>query len=173
MNKALVVFHSRSGYTRRVAQALARQLEADLEEIRIVEPMHGALGYLFCAAESLLQLTPALRPSPRLPSNYRLVIIGTPVWFWNLSSPVRSWLTRNRLQAGRFAFFCTMGSAGAARTFASMQALTGGAAPLATLALSDRQVDAGADAQLDAFVQAVRAAPGRRTASRAATHQPA
>jgi hypothetical protein len=41
MKKTLIVFHSRSGYTRRVAQALAQRLDADLDEIRIVQPMAG------------------------------------------------------------------------------------------------------------------------------------
>ncbi|MFO0207048.1 MAG: hypothetical protein ACK54L_13040 [Betaproteobacteria bacterium] len=65
MKKTLIVFHSRSGYTRRVAQALAQRLDADLDEIRIVQPMAGTLGYAFCALESLLDLNPALRPSTR------------------------------------------------------------------------------------------------------------
>jgi len=133
MKKTLIVFHSRSGYTRRVAQALAQRLDADLDEIRIVQPMAGTLGYAFCALESLLHLTPALRPSTRDAADYPLVVVGTPVWFWNLSSPVRSWLAGNRLAKGRFAFFCTMGGSGAGRAFAAMQELAGGA-PRATLA---------------------------------------
>ena len=44
MSKALIVYHSRTGYTRRVAQALARRLDADLEDIHIVQPLDGPLG---------------------------------------------------------------------------------------------------------------------------------
>ena len=172
MKKTLIVFHSRSGYTRRVAQALAQRLDADLDEIRIVQPMAGTLGYAFCALESLLHLTPALRPSTRDAADYPLVVVGTPVWFWNLSSPVRSWLAGNRLAKGRFAFFCTMGGSGAGRAFAAMQELAGGA-PRATLALTDGQIDAGADAAIDAFVRALRAAPSAATAPAAGAHQPA
>ncbi|MFN9676572.1 MAG: hypothetical protein ACK58C_03005, partial [Betaproteobacteria bacterium] len=68
--------------------------------------------------------------------------------------------------------FCTMGGSGAGRAFAAMQELAGGA-PRATLALTDGQIDAGADAAIDAFVRALRAAPAAATAPAAGTHQPA
>jgi hypothetical protein len=54
----------------------------------------------------------------------------------------------------RVAFFCTMGSSGASRVFATMQRLIG-TKPVATLALTDRQVDAGADPKIDAFVSSL------------------
>lgn len=159
MPKTLIVYHSRTGYTRRVAQALARRMEADLEDIHIVQPMDGALGYVMCAIEAIAGLAPALRPARKDLAAYDLVVIGTPVWFWSLSSPVRSWLEANPLRGKRFAFFCTMGSAGASCVFATMQQLAGGK-PVATLALTDAEVGALAEAKLDAFVGDLRV--GRR-----------
>lgn len=167
MKKALIVYHSRTGNTRRVAQALARRLDADLDEIRIVQPMQGALGYAACAIEAIAGLAPALRPMKKEPADYALVLIGTPVWFWNLSSPVRSWLAQHRPKH-RVAFFCTMGGSGAQRVFAAMAELLG-KQPVATLALTDAQVEAGFDDRLAAFVQSlqtprrvVRVGPARR-----------
>ena len=84
MSRILVVYHSRTGYTRRVALDLARRLGADLDVIRIVQPMHGPVGYAMCALEALLGLAPALRRQGKYPSEYDLVILGTPVWFWSL-----------------------------------------------------------------------------------------
>jgi len=162
MKNTLVVYHSRSGNTRRVAQALARRLNADLDEIRIVQPLDGALGYLMCAIESMAALTPALRPAHFDPSKYELLVIGTPVWFWNVSSPVRSWLERHAPKH-RVAFFCTMGGSGAQRAFATMAGL-GGKEPVAALALTEAQVGHGADRLLDAFVQRLQAGMHRRAA---------
>src|SRR5512143_3196721 len=122
MTRTLVVFHSRTGYTRRVAKLVARKLEADVEEIRIVQPIGGPLGYAFCAMEAIAGLTPALRPSRHDPAGYDTVIVGTPVWFWSLSSPVRSWLTEHRIGRARVGFFCTIGGSGAAGVFATMAA---------------------------------------------------
>jgi flavodoxin len=151
MRKTLIVYHSRSGHTRRVAQALAKRLNADLDEIRIVQPLEGWLGYAMCAIESLAALAPALRPGRFNPAGYDLVAIGTPVWFWNVSSPVRSWLERHPLKR-RVAFFCTMGGSGASRAFATMADLAG-RAPVATLALTEAQVSALTEEALDDFVR--------------------
>lgn len=172
MSKTLVAFHSRSGYTRRVALALARRLAADVEEIRIVQPLDGLLGYAMCAVEAVAGLTPALRPGRRSLAGYDLVIVGTPVWFWSLSSPVRSWLEAHPLKGRRFAFFCTMGGSGDRGVFAAMRQLARGA-PQATLALSDAEVDRGADAAIDGFVQELRRGFRSRPALRPARALPA
>jgi flavodoxin len=154
MRKTLIAFHSRTGHTRRVAQALARRLDADLEEIRIVQPMAGVVGYALCALEAITALTPALRPGRRQVGDYELVVIGTPVWFWRLASPVRSWLAQHRLE-GRVAFFCTMGGSGAPRVFRAMEQLAR-RKPVATLALTEAQLGRSDDL-LDAFADRLRA----------------
>ena len=172
MSKILVVYHSRTGYTRRVALDLARRLGADLDVIRIVQPMHGPVGYAMCAIEALAGLAPALRRQEKNPAEYDLVVLGTPVWFWSLASPVRSWLEKFGKRGTRFAFFCTMGGSGAGRVFATMKEMTG-RAPLATLALTDAEIDATARAKLDVFVQAIRSGEPRRRIGRPALHVPA
>jgi flavodoxin len=170
MTKTLIVYHSRNGYTQRVAKELAGRLAADLDEIRIVQPLDGPLGYAMCAIEAIAGLAPALRPTQKNPAAYDLVVVGTPVWFWSLASPVRSWLEMHPLKGRRFAFFCTMGGSGATCAFSTMKQLTGGE-PVATLALTDHEVDATAGAKLDSFVRAL--STGRRqgpTLASNATH---
>ena len=164
MSKTLVVYHSRSGNTRRVAQRIAEALGADLDEIRIVHPLAGSLGYAFCAIEAILGLTPALRPARFDPDHYDCVVVGTPVWFWSLSSPVRSWLALHRPLRQRVGFFCTMGGSGAERAFASMAALCE-AQPTATMALTDAQIEAGAAAAIETFVRSLAASGRRRTSA--------
>jgi flavodoxin len=163
VTKTLIAFHSKTGYTRRVAQKLAGRLVADLDEIRIVQPLDGRLGYLMCAVEAMAGLAPALRPSRKDSANYDLVVVGTPVWFWSLASPVRSWLEEHPLRGRRFGFFCTMGGSGASCAFSTMAKLAGDK-PVATLALTDHEVDAGADAQIDGFVRALLSGRTRRSA---------
>jgi len=172
MSKILVVYHSRTGYTRRVALDLAGRLGADLDVIRIVQPMDGPVGYAMCAIEAFWGLAPALRRQEKDPADYDLVVIGTPVWFWSLASPVRSWLEKFGRRGKRFAFFCTMGGSGAGRVFATMKEMTGHA-PVATLALTDAEIDATARAKLDAFVRVIRAGEPRRKTVRTPMHAPA
>ena len=56
---------------------------------------------------------------------YDLVVIGTPVWAWSLSSPVRAYLLANKSRLPAVAFFCTLGGAGSDRAFDQMQQVTG------------------------------------------------
>jgi flavodoxin len=164
--KVLVVYYSRTGYTKRVAHSLARRLNADLEEIG-TDPRPGARGYLRCALESMLKLQTAIHTPQHDPAAYGLVLVGGPVWVWGLSSPVRSYLMQRRRRLPQVAFFCTMGGSGAQRVFDAMTTLAG-KRPLATLALTDRDIDAHGQHWLDAFVQALRLphAPAARTARR-------
>jgi len=162
MKRTLIVYHSRTGHTKRVGQALARRLDADLDEIRIVQPLDGIAGYAMCAIEAVAGLAPALRPMHRNPAAYELVLIGTPVWFWSLSSPVRSWLEAHPLKH-RVAFFCTMGGSGAGRVFATMAELAGGE-PVATLALLEKELEGPFEQKLEAFAKRLQAhAPPRAT----------
>jgi len=165
MAKTLIVYHSRSGYTRRVAQSLAARLDADLDEIRIVQPLDGPLGYAMCAVEAIGGLAPALRPVTKDPAKYDLVVVGTPVWFWSLASPVRSWLERHPLRGRRFAFYCTMGGSGASCVFSTMKELAGGD-PIAILALTDDEVDASARAKVDGFIRTLKIGRRRKAGSR-------
>jgi menaquinone-dependent protoporphyrinogen IX oxidase len=165
--KTLVVYHSRSGYTRRLAESLARRLDADLEEIVTEVPRDGPQGYVRCAMESMLHLRAGIRATQHDPGAYERVVIGGPVWFWGLSSPVRSWLMKQRHRLPQVAFFCTMGGSGAERVFAAMQEITA-RRPLATLALTDGDIDKHRHGAVDRFVHALTAPvrPAARTASR-------
>lgn len=152
MARTLVVFFSRSGTTAQVAEHLARALSADLE--RIVEPTSrsGLRGYVRSLLEARMERVATTAPVARDPGTYDLVVIGTPVWAASMSSPVRSYLHRNRDRLRRVAFFCTMGGRGAVRVLDQMAQLTE-KRPAGTLALLERDVRSGrADAAMDAFV---------------------
>lgn len=155
MKKTLVAFHSRTGYTRRVAESLARRLNADVDEIRVVRERAGLLGYLRCALEARGRYVPEILPARREPARYELVVVGTPIWAWCLSSPVRSYLRKHRHELKRVAFFCTMGGAGAENAFGDMTELCG-KAPVVTLALTDREIDGRRhQAKLEPFAKAL------------------
>ena len=171
MTRILIVYYSRSGYTRRVARMLARRLGAEVDEIKIVQPVRGPLGYALFAIEALAEITPSVQPALKAPKDYDCIVVGTPVWFWSLSSPVRAWLAQNRIRGARFAFFCTMGGSGSGRVFAAMAKIAK-AKPIATLALTDDELDAHDTAKLDAFVTVVkRNVPVRAGRMRRATRK--
>lgn len=158
--RTLVVYYSRTGTTRQVAQRLANAFYADTEEIVATGNHAGALGYLRAVIEARWRMPAAIAAAKKDPSAYDLVIIGTPVWAWSLSSPVRAWLAANTTRLPDVAFYCTLGGAGSENAFAQMQEITG-KPPRATLAVNAADVIADRYAPaLASFVMALE--PGRR-----------
>jgi protein involved in ribonucleotide reduction len=69
-SKTLVVFYSRSGTTRRIAEALSETLKCDLEEITEPKPRTGFLGYIRSILEARRK-----RPSIIAPKKTRRLVV--------------------------------------------------------------------------------------------------
>lgn len=139
MTRILVAYYSRSGNTQLVARQLARACKADLEPIVDARPRAHITGYLRSAFEAALHQPGSIQPATHDPTLYDLVVIGTPVWFWNMASPVRAYLLQHRRQLRRVAYFCTYGGSGQDKVLGDMVQLCGRPA-LDTLALCDKDV---------------------------------
>ena len=137
--KTLVVFYSRTGTTKKVAEVLAIKLNADLEEIKDTVERGGAKGYLISGRDATLRRLTKLEPAAKNPADYDRVIIGTPIWSWNMSVPVRTFVTEQKNNFKSVAFFCTMGGSGNERAFGEMSAIIG-QKPVANLTLTTREV---------------------------------
>ena len=139
--KILVVYYSRSGSTRKVAKALARELDADLEEIMDFADRSGKEGYNLCGKEGMMRKEVVIGQTRKDPSNYELVVVGTPIWCFNFSSPVRAYLKKYRKSIKKAAFFC---SCGGFPGFAFWDmAITLGKSPVAKLKVRMKQVKDG------------------------------
>jgi len=155
-SKTLVVFYSRSGTTRRIAEALSQALQCDLEEITEFRPRTGFLGYMRSLLETRGKRPSIIGPKKHDVSSYDLVVVGTPVWAWSLSSPVRAYLMTTTSQLPEVAFFCTFGGAGSDSTFAQMTAIAG-KKPCAVCAITEREVLSGRYSdRLSAFAKALK-----------------
>lgn len=163
----LVVFHSRTGTTRRVAQAIADSLKADIGEIVDLKKRTGLFGYLGAGRDALRRtLTPIDEPTND-PTEYDLVIVGTPVWAGRMSSPARSYLDRHNGRFGAVGFFCTCGGKNnEAALFADM-AEVAGCAPRAVLAVTDAEESKGnAWEKVRAFEEALAGSASGGTAAK-------
>ena len=123
--KALVVFYSRTGATKKVAVEIAESLKCDIEEIIDLHNRKGAIGYLKSGMHATLKKPAKIKKSRKNPASYGTVIIGTPIWSFNVSSPVRAYLMQNKGKIKKAAFFCTMGGSGGERAFREMEHLIG------------------------------------------------
>lgn len=81
-----------------------------------------------------------IRDGAKDPSGYDLVVVGTPIWAWTVSAPVRAYLSKNRDKLKKVAFFCTGINRGT--TFSEMEALCG-KRPVATLLVEEKEAAGG------------------------------
>jgi len=139
MPKILIVFYSRTGTTKKIAEKLAQKLNSDIEEIKSKKNYLGPIGYLAAGREATLKKPARIEPPTKNPANYDLVILGTPIWSFNISSPIRAYLENNKSQIKNAAFFCTMGGSGDIRSFAEMTKISG-QTPEATLTFLTKEV---------------------------------
>jgi len=137
--KALVVYYSLSGTTRVVAEALAKELPADIEEIRCGRYRRGFSGFIRAGFDSWAGRLPPIEGLTHAPSAYDLVVIGAPMWVFHVATPVRAYLKQEAGKLSRAAFFLTHGGSRADKAFHEMEALAG-LPPKATLVMREADV---------------------------------
>jgi len=137
--RGLVVYYSRSGTTKKVGEAIASLLDFDKELLLDVKSRKGALGYIRSGREASLKKLAEIKKLKKNPNDYDLIIVGTPIWGWNISSPIRTYVTANKNEFKKVAFFCTQGGSGAERAFREMKKIIGKKA-VAVLALKTKDV---------------------------------
>jgi flavodoxin len=136
----LVVFYSRTGTTKRVAEKLSSLLHSDIEEIIDLTKRTGFIGWLKSGRDGSGKRLTTIKETEKDPGSYDIVIIGTPVWGFNMSAPVRTYLTLNKERFKNTAFFLTSdGSRVNEAVFVDMVEVST-RKPLATLALRKNNV---------------------------------
>lgn len=105
--KSLVVYYSRSGNTRKVADIIGKKLGSDMEEIIDNKNRRGMLGFLTSGNEAHLKKIIPIEDIKSDLSQYDLIIVGTPIWAGNISTPIYSFLHKYKEKIIKFAFFST------------------------------------------------------------------
>ena len=123
---ALVVYYSRTGVTRTVAEKVGQALGATVEELIDTKNRKGRVGLLAAGKDALAKKAVPIEPMTNDPADFDLVIIGTPVWAGTMSSAVRAFLAEHGRQIGRAALFCTTRVSGIDHTLEAMAQMCGG-----------------------------------------------
>ena len=153
MTDTLIVYYSRTGKTRMVAEKLAAMLGADIEQILEQKPRHGFWGYLAGIKDSLLKRPAALR-SDHSVAGRKAVVIGMPVWAAAPPPAVRAYIEKVDLSAAKVFAFCTQDASGGAKLLKRLAELLP-AAPAATLELSKPAKDSDLDSKLRTFAEII------------------
>lgn len=113
MKKVLIVYYSLTGNTRFIAEILKDSMKADLLELKPINELNPDSGtkFVWGGAQATMKMKPKLKPIDINPMEYDLVIIGTPVWAWTITPPIRSFLSRFNLTEKKVALLtCSAGS---------------------------------------------------------------
>jgi flavodoxin len=137
--KTLVVYYSRTGTTKKIGEEIAKKLKTESEEIIDTVDRNGAKGYLYAGRDAMKRNLTKLKRMKTNPVDYDLVIVGTPIWAWNVSAPVRTYLTAFKGKFKKVAFFCTMGGSGAEKAFKEMGEVIN-LDPIANFSLTTKEV---------------------------------
>jgi flavodoxin len=152
--RTLVIYYSKTGNTRSVAERIARATSGDLEEI-VEAGKRG--GNLRSAFDATLGRRPAVKPFTRSLDGYDLVFVGTPIWkmtavpAMHVFLPSQDWTNRS------VALFCTTAVVGTQRGLAAMKEQLPGACVVGELALDGAALkDEGAvDSRVSAWIAEV------------------
>ncbi len=104
-----MVYYSRTGHTRTVAEMIERRTGGDLVEIETVEPYPADYDALVAqnVEEQQANFLPPLRTRIENIGDYDIVFVGSPLWNVRLTPPVRSFLAGHDLGGRVVAPFVT------------------------------------------------------------------
>ena len=113
-SKVLVLYYSQTSNTKTVAQEIATRLDADIEEISLVEPYDTAFQATIerCKADREKGILPEIKPLKANIADYDWIFIGYPIWFGTYAPPIASLLEKVDLSGKWVVPFCTFGSGG-------------------------------------------------------------
>jgi flavodoxin len=108
--KSLVVYYSRSGNARFMAQTIAAELGSDVEEVVDLKNRGGIWGFLSGGFDATRGKETKIGETKKTPAGYDLVVVGTPVWSSRPTPAIRTYLQRNDFSGLKVALFFAQGA---------------------------------------------------------------
>ena len=136
--KILVAYYSKSGNTRKIAEELAKNLKADIDEIKD-KKRRGFFGTWIKGTRQAMNQKSSEIIFNKNPKDYDLIVLGGPVWAWNLIPPLRSYLEKNKNSIKKLAFFLTYGG----NDGKNLEQVAEMKKPIATMRIIDKDVKSG------------------------------
>jgi flavodoxin len=136
--KTLVVYYSRTGNTKKVALDIAKNLKADIDELKD-KKKRGFFGVWLKGAREAMKESSSEVVFSKDPKDYDLIVLGGPVWAWNLIPPIRKYLEENKNKIKKLGFFVTCGG-NIGKNFEQTASIK---KPIACMKLIDKEVKKG------------------------------
>jgi flavodoxin len=161
VEQVVVVYYSRTGKTRAVAERLAELLSAEIEEIRETRSREGIRGALSGGWQAFRKRSSQLA-SKHFTAGRAAVVLGMPVWAGGPPPAVRAYVEHADL-TGRDVFVFYTHDGGPGGIVEKLEAIVPGGLS-GTLGLKKPAKDADLDAKLTAFAEQIRGLVGDRHA---------
>ena len=139
----LVVYFSRSGNTRSVAERIAERTGANVFEIKTVQNYPENYNDLldFARNEQRRDARPELSSRVGNMNRYDIIFLGYPNWWGDMPMPIYSFLDEYDLSGKSIMPFVTSGGSGFSRTIRAIEDAEPGATVLEGLSIRDRNVN--------------------------------
>ncbi|MDR1546740.1 MAG: NAD(P)H-dependent oxidoreductase [Deltaproteobacteria bacterium] len=108
-DKILIAFFSWDGHTKKIAETIDEKIEADLFEIKVVNPYSNDYSTTVETAQKELaeQARPELATHIATITEYKTIILGYPNWWGSIPMPVASFLEEYDFTGKTIIPFCS------------------------------------------------------------------
>jgi len=157
--KVLIVYYSKTGTTRKLAQMLCKKLDADIEELEDKKKRSGILGWIIGGKDGMKKIPTEIGKLRHDPSKYDLVLVGGPLWGFNSVAPAaRTFTVQNAGVIKKAAFFMTRGGAKPSTSaLIDLKDVSAGKALDVTLDLRDSEINSEqSNEKINSFVNEVK-----------------
>lgn len=109
--KAIVIYYSYSGNTKKIAELIAKQLNLDIARIETIEAYKGSYDNIVDQGKIEVEngFMPEIKPINIDLSKYDTIILGTPVWWYTFAPAMKSFLNNTNLEGKTIYPFATNG----------------------------------------------------------------
>lgn len=114
MLKTLVVYYSLTGNTKMIAESIAEAMNTDVLALKPVKELKAdsVMKYMWGGAQATMKKKPKLEDISIDPLAYDFIFIGTPVWAWTFSPPIRTFLSQFDFTGKKVALWVCAGGDG-------------------------------------------------------------
>jgi len=110
--KTLVLYYSKTGNTKFVAELIAKESEADIEEVKETKNRNGVIGYITAGRDAMRKKAGEINPLKKKIEDYDTIFIGQPVWGWTMVPAIRGLTKQHDFTGKNIALFCTLDGSG-------------------------------------------------------------
>lgn len=121
--KTVIIFYSLGGYTKYISEILAKELNADLVELKTKNeyPPSGFRKYIWGGKTVILKKKPELTNDKIDLGPYENILIGTPVWARTYATPLGTFFSQYEVRGKNVAVFACHVGGGADRCFKKLR----------------------------------------------------